>query len=89
MSGVAPSAGAVDREAARWSGGTVRTEIHVRPGASATTVGGEYDGALVVRVVEPPEGGRATDGRSTPWPRRWTCPAGLWRSSVEQPVEGS
>ena len=43
------------------TGGTVRAEIHVRPGASATTVGGEYGGALVVRVVEPPEGGRATD----------------------------
>jgi len=39
----------------------VRIEIHVRPGASATAVGGEYDSALVVRVVEPADGGRATE----------------------------
>ena len=36
-------------------------EIHVRPSASTTSVGGEYNGALVVRVVEPADGGRATD----------------------------
>ncbi len=42
-------------------GGMARVEIHVRPGASATAVGGAYDGALVVRVVEPADGGRATD----------------------------
>ena len=36
-------------------------EIHVRPGASQTVVGGEYDGALVVRVVEPADAGRATE----------------------------
>jgi len=41
--------------------GTVRLEIHVRPSASSTAVGGEYDGVLVVRVVEPPEAGRATE----------------------------
>ena len=35
-------------------------EIHVRPSSSATVVGGEYDGALVVRVVEPADSGRAT-----------------------------
>jgi uncharacterized protein YggU (UPF0235/DUF167 family) len=39
----------------------MRAEIHVRPSASTTVVGGEYDGALVVRVVEPADGGRATD----------------------------
>jgi hypothetical protein len=46
-----------------WSGQTVavRLEIHVRPSASSTTVGGEYDGLLVVRVVEPADEGRATD----------------------------
>ncbi|MHB1785759.1 MAG: DUF167 domain-containing protein [Acidimicrobiales bacterium] len=36
-------------------------EIHVRPGASTTAVGGKHDGALVVRVVEPADAGRATD----------------------------
>ena len=39
----------------------MRIEIHVRPGASGTVVGGERDGLLVVRVVEPAAGGRATD----------------------------
>lgn len=39
---------------------TVRTEIHVRPAASATAVGGEYDGAVVVRVAAPADRGRAT-----------------------------
>lgn len=38
----------------------MRLEIHVRPGASTTIVGGEHDGALVVRVVEPADEGRAT-----------------------------
>ena len=35
-------------------------EIHVRPSASKTVVGGEHDGALLVRVVEPADAGRAT-----------------------------
>ena len=39
----------------------MRVEIYVRPSASATVVGGEYGGAMVVRVVEPPDQGRATD----------------------------
>ena len=39
----------------------VRLEVHVRPSASVTYVGGTHDGALVVRVVEPPDSGRATD----------------------------
>ncbi|MHB8246726.1 MAG: DUF167 domain-containing protein [Acidimicrobiales bacterium] len=39
----------------------MRVGIHVRPSASTTAVGGDYDGALVVRVVEPAEGGRATE----------------------------
>jgi uncharacterized protein YggU (UPF0235/DUF167 family) len=38
----------------------VRLEIHVRPGASQAGVGGGHDGALVVRVVEPADRGRAT-----------------------------
>jgi uncharacterized protein len=39
----------------------MRVEILVRPSASETAVGGEHDGALVVRVVEPADAGRATD----------------------------
>jgi uncharacterized protein len=39
----------------------VRLEVHVRPGSSATAVGGEHDGTLVVRVVERAESGRATE----------------------------
>ena len=38
----------------------VRLKIYVRPGASRTAVGGEYDGRLVVRVVEPADHGKAT-----------------------------
>lgn len=38
----------------------MRFEIHVRPGASRTGVGGSHDGALVVRVAEPADAGRAT-----------------------------
>jgi hypothetical protein len=38
----------------------MRLEIHVQPGTSRTGVGGERDGALLVRVAEPAEGGRAT-----------------------------
>jgi uncharacterized protein len=38
----------------------VRLAIHVRPNASTTVVGGEHDGALLVRVVEPADAGRAT-----------------------------
>lgn len=38
----------------------VRIEIHVRPGSSARRVGGTYDGALLVRVPEPADRGRAT-----------------------------
>lgn len=34
--------------------------VRVRPGASRTVVGGEHDGALVVRVSQ-----RAVDGRAT------------------------
>jgi len=39
----------------------VRAEIHVRANAAYSSVGGEFDGALVVRVVEPAESGRATE----------------------------
>jgi uncharacterized protein YggU (UPF0235/DUF167 family) len=38
----------------------VRVAIHVRPGSSRTQVGGEHDDALVVRVAEPADAGRAT-----------------------------
>ena len=39
----------------------MRFEIHVRPSTSSPVVGGEYDGALVVRVVEPADEGRANE----------------------------
>jgi len=38
----------------------VRITVWVRPGSAHPGVGGEYDGALVVRVSE-----RAVDGRAT------------------------
>jgi uncharacterized protein len=39
----------------------VRVTIRVRPGASRTQVGGEYAGALLVRVSAPAVDGRATE----------------------------
>jgi len=54
----------------------MRVQIHVRANASTSAVGGELDGALVVRVVEPAESGRATEaalravGSSIGVPRR-------------------
>jgi len=39
----------------------MRVEIHVRPNASKPIVGGDFDGALIVRVVEPADMGRATE----------------------------
>lgn len=39
----------------------MRARIYVRPNATASAVGGEFDGALVVRVAEPAESGRATE----------------------------
>ena len=41
--------------------GPVRVTIRVRPGAGRTSVGGSYDGALVVRVAAPAVDGRATE----------------------------
>lgn len=38
----------------------MRVAIRVRPGAGRTAVGGEHDGALVVRVTA-----RAVDGKAT------------------------
>lgn len=40
--------------------GSVRVEILVRPNSSRGGVGGNHDGALVVRVAEPADRGRAT-----------------------------
>jgi uncharacterized protein len=40
--------------------GGVRFSIRVRPGSARTAVGGEHDGALIVRVTA-----RAVDGRAT------------------------
>ena len=39
----------------------MRITIRVRPGASRPSVGGEHDGALVVRVSAPAVDGRATE----------------------------
>ena len=39
----------------------MRVQIYVRPNSSTGGVGGDFDGALVVRVVEPPDAGRATE----------------------------
>ncbi|MBO0731109.1 MAG: DUF167 domain-containing protein [Acidimicrobiaceae bacterium] len=38
----------------------MRLEIHVRPNASSTTVGGTHGDALVVRVTQPADQGKAT-----------------------------
>jgi uncharacterized protein len=38
----------------------LQLEIHVRPNASRTEVGGIHDGTLVVRVAQPPSEGQAT-----------------------------
>jgi uncharacterized protein YggU (UPF0235/DUF167 family) len=38
----------------------MKLEIHVRPNASRSDVGGNYDGALIVRLTEAAEAGRAT-----------------------------
>jgi uncharacterized protein len=35
--------------------------VHVRPRSATTHVGGSHLGALVVRVVEPPDRGQATE----------------------------
>lgn len=39
----------------------MKIAIYVRPSASVTSVGGEFDGALVIRVRDVPENGRATE----------------------------
>ncbi len=40
--------------------GGVHLDIRVQPGARTESVGGTYDGALVVRVCQAPQGGLAT-----------------------------
>ena len=40
--------------------GKVRIAVRVRPGSARPGVGGEHDGALVVRVSEPAADGKAT-----------------------------
>ncbi len=36
-------------------------DVHVRPGARTTHVGGEHDGVLTVRVAAPPADGQANE----------------------------
>jgi uncharacterized protein YggU (UPF0235/DUF167 family) len=48
------------RHKGRAHTGVVRITVRVRPGSARPGVGGEHDGALVVRVSE-----RAIDGRAT------------------------
>lgn len=43
----------------------MRVTIRVRPGASRTHVGGDHDGALVVRVTQHAVDGKATDAALT------------------------
>src|SRR5215470_15300747 len=59
---VSASAGAASRPAAQGQAhtGVVRITVRVRPGSARPGVGGEHDGALVVRVRE-----RAVDGQAT------------------------
>ena len=47
--------------AIRRDGGRLSFSVRVTPRASANAVGGERDGALVVRVTAPPVEGRAND----------------------------
>lgn len=58
--------------------GSVRLTIRVRPGSACTAVGGEHDGALLVRVTA-----RAVDGRATEAALRAVADAlGLRRGEV-------
>ena len=36
-------------------------DVHVRPGARATVVGGSHDGVLAVKVAAPPADGQANE----------------------------
>jgi len=74
----------------------VRVEIYVRPNSSRSAVGGDFDGALVVRVAEPADAGRATEAAlsavavALDVPRRWVSLARGARSRrklVEVEVE--
>ena len=42
-----------------WQSGRVKRDVLVRPRSAHPAVGGSHDGALVVRVHEPPADGRA------------------------------
>jgi uncharacterized protein YggU (UPF0235/DUF167 family) len=51
-----------NRDGSAYTGGeeVMRVELHVRPRAACTAVGGTHDGALVVKVSAPARDGRAT-----------------------------
>jgi uncharacterized protein YggU (UPF0235/DUF167 family) len=64
--------------------GDMRITVRVKPGASRTLVGGDHDGALIVRV-----GARAVDGAATEATLRALAEAlGVRRSQVSL-VSGS
>lgn len=56
--------------------GTRSLEVLVRPGASRDEVGGEHDGALVIRLAAPPVEGRANKALRKLISRRAGVPAG-------------
>ena len=58
--GASMRSGTPDRAPGRAHTGEMRLTVWVRPGSARPGVGGEHDGALVVRVTP-----RAVDGRAT------------------------
>ncbi|NYF10804.1 hypothetical protein HDC94_001960 [Leifsonia sp. AK011] len=57
----------------------MRVTVHVHPGSRRPGVGGDYDGALIVRVSEPAVDGRATSAVAAALAQAF----GVRRSAVE------